>query len=161
MPVEIFFPSENPLWRSWHIAHDTVRSRDRIGSKNNSRPSAMVSAVGGLSAGNVTGGRPSGDLISTAAPMGRAGLFVELQEPESTSITAPTQTENRDIIERLSLQCHPVVKNGRIKQSLAYWCLNATESNWFPSNYGRWFASTAFRTRSRTTVCPIRYLRKD
>src|SRR5690348_4964945 len=32
----------------------------------------MVSAVGGLSAGNVIGGRPRGALICTTAPMGRA-----------------------------------------------------------------------------------------
>src|SRR6185436_3358530 len=105
MPIETRLPSEKPVFGSWHVAHEIVRSSDRAGSKNRSRPSAMVSAVGGLSSGNGMGGRPSGDLISTTAPIRRAGLLVSPQELESTSVIATaqpaTQGKNRDIIERL------------------------------------------------------------
>jgi hypothetical protein len=45
------------------------------------RPSAIVSAVGTLSAGIGTGGNPSGTLIATTAPIGLS--FSELPHPTS------------------------------------------------------------------------------
>ena len=48
---------------TWHIAHDMVPLADKRRSKNNFSPSEILAPVGLSSAGNGTGGSPSGALI--------------------------------------------------------------------------------------------------
>jgi hypothetical protein len=55
------------------VAQETVSSAESRTSKNNLRPSAIESLVGGLSAGIATGGSPKGASIGTTVPTTLAG----------------------------------------------------------------------------------------
>jgi hypothetical protein len=56
------WPPANANSERWQDAHDTIPSTERRASKNRNRPNATRASEYGLSAGQGTGGNPSGGL---------------------------------------------------------------------------------------------------